>query len=1055
MARFPGAVASAACSQWTAATTTYDPEQALQPSEKFHEPEGLPLPAPAVHREPSSTSSRRRKKTVRHPRAWFREAWMGFKRRLRTATAPSSSSMHDQSTESHFSRVHVGLGASEEVDTIVVDRDWEEEFMRSSVAASEQDDHQHKTGSHPQNGTSVQDSFASQYLGWRGITHFFDSSFMDEAFERSFSHERWQSLKKIGLWASLWFVANWIMGIFVVPQPWALIDKVFNWGVAPALTLPIFVMVLFNVPRDHSKLYQVFITISVWSWSWYLLLTMYLCGNYNGRSYFSCGGKDFVGSFYYNIALQTIALVALGMKRFPATIGATVYFVGACVLIAPDRTTWARLMANFAIYHCLLIYADYMLENAQRRLYCLRSQLKKQYTATQRAQNNERKAADSKRRLTSYVFHEVRVPLNTALLAVQNMTAQMESTKDAGTDTRSGPQGALSDQDIEFSALVGSLTMMSKVLNDVLDFNRMDSGKFESVSRPYSFHEVMQSLLVPLRLATQARGLDLDIDLDPQIDRVVRHAAYEALGETEESIHKHMAMHPDVHGVVMGDETRLRQIITNLASNACKFTHAGGKLTIKTRLIYPTDSKCNKYPGKLSSITDYSSPEYFGSSANGDTLIPPSEGQDANSERNEEAGSGLKQSLVEMHNQSETAAAGSLERIVVRIEVQDTGSGIAPEDMYDGKLFSAFIQTEQGRRQGGKGTGLGLALVRQIVKLSGGRLGLKSRLGEGSTFWVEIPLGVGLKTVAPQSKAEPELELTSPRDGNTKHVGWHRRFSDPTTDTLMLLDAAALRAARKQPADERPMSALPGLMEHGGRVELTLAKTDSKTSLPTSANTTTSSYQLDESMITVQSRLTQEDVSRTSLSIPPQRPPPPEAQLSGSTIAPCTPPPPSPPPLNVLVVDDDAVTRMLMKRMLSRLGCKVFTAENGRVALNMLMGTTETPDSDTSKGSGPILDRKSLTRSSLEIVPTNYPIVFLDNQMPVMSGLQLVAQLRTMGRDDFVVGVTGNALRSDQEEYIEAGVDRVLTKPVLEVDLKSMLTVARERFAKAARSPPT
>lgn len=65
----------------------------------------------------------------------------------------------------------------------------------------------------------------------------------------------------------------------------------------------------------------------------------------------------------------------------------------------------------------------------------------------------------------------------------------------------------------------------------------------------------MQSLLVPLRLATDARGLDLEIDLDPQIDRVVRHAAYEAMGETEESIHKHMAIHPDVHGVVTGDET--------------------------------------------------------------------------------------------------------------------------------------------------------------------------------------------------------------------------------------------------------------------------------------------------------------------------------------------------------------------------------------------------------------------------------------------------------------------------------------------------------------------
>jgi len=48
----------------------------------------------------------------------------------------------------------------------------------------------------------------------------------------------------------------------------------------------------------------------------------------------------------------------------------------------------------------------------------------------------------------------------------------------------------------------------------------MDSGRFESVSRPYAFHQVMRGLFVPLRLATDARNLELVTDLDPCIDKV-------------------------------------------------------------------------------------------------------------------------------------------------------------------------------------------------------------------------------------------------------------------------------------------------------------------------------------------------------------------------------------------------------------------------------------------------------------------------------------------------------------------------------------------------------
>ena len=51
----------------------------------------------------------------------------------------------------------------------------------------------------------------------------------------------------------------------------------------------------------------------------------------------------------------------------------------------------------------------------------------------------------------------------------------------------------------------------------------MDSGRFESVSKPYYFHQVMRSLFVPLRLAADARQLEFITDLDVRIDRVRDH----------------------------------------------------------------------------------------------------------------------------------------------------------------------------------------------------------------------------------------------------------------------------------------------------------------------------------------------------------------------------------------------------------------------------------------------------------------------------------------------------------------------------------------------------
>ena len=103
-------------------------------------------------------------------------------------------------------------------------------------------------------------------------------------------------------------------------------------------------------------------------------------------------------------------------------------------------------------------------------------------------------------------------------------------------------------------------------VSDITPSNRMDSGRFEMLFKPYAFHSVIRSLFIPLRMATDARNLELVTSLDENIDKVARQAAYEAAGEDPAEIEKYMDEEED--GVVLGDAIRLRQIINNLARSA-------------------------------------------------------------------------------------------------------------------------------------------------------------------------------------------------------------------------------------------------------------------------------------------------------------------------------------------------------------------------------------------------------------------------------------------------------------------------------------------------------
>ena len=365
-----------------------------------------------------------------------------------------------------------------------------------------------------------------------------------------------------------------------------------------------------------------------------------------------------------------------------------------------------------------------------------------------------------------------------------------------------------------------------------------------------------------------------------------------------------------------------------------------------------------------------------------------------------------------------------------------------------------------GRQQGGKGTGLGLALVRQIVKLSGGRLGLKSEVGTGSTFWVDLrewiigvrsvhglpgdllhaALGVGKKVLPPEQQhptASRAGSMDHPRSPASSHPHLEKVQAAPATSTTLLervTGADGLVQLVPRNADDIP-EPVPALKESLEVLKTRALNRPSPAKREPNATTSTSLTQDPPLPNTMTKRPTYIDLPK-----PPRFP---ATRSPGDRLSPSLIRPPTPenlageeitPELPVLVVDDDKMTRMLMRRMLERLKCVVTTAVNGQQALELITRVgdgrgVDTPGSDeggyfadgcvanSSTGQGP--DGLFTPRTS----ESEFALVFLDNQMPVLSGVEMVRKLRKLGREDFVVGVTGNALLPDQEEYLAAGAD--------------------------------
>ncbi|GAA6001123.1 uncharacterized protein JCM10292_006385 [Rhodotorula paludigena] len=1103
------------------------------------------LPPPAVAFVPPGTTNK------------LKVRWQKLKRRIGNGSAPSESlgdptATTESDTGSTFAggrRAGVLGGAGKDgekgdeedlgVDEVVVEQTNDYDCWKRTTIPSASASHRGNTGTGTSPGTGQIGTMPSdgssfrqtayeangpvdaaigfvRYRVWPIMSRFFAPSYHDPSVEDAYQKECWYNGKGSHIFGAMYFTINWALTVALIPKPWSAWNKASLWAIWPVFIVPLIALAAFDVPRRHTWLWQGLVFCAIVFPAIHNPVDQYMCHFY--RSNPNCGGKDFMATFYYVTALPTVALFAMGQKRLFAVIFDVIWLVIVAVLILPDRPAYVRNVVNILLFQGFILFLHYLREMADRRMYTMRAELKISFKAKQRAQQNEKRQMDAKRRFSSYIFHEVRVPLNTALLAVQNLKGLNVFNKD-------------SENAIEYSALEGSLQMMSQVLNDVLDFSRMERGGFSSVSRPFSLHNVMRSIFVPLRLDAAARGLTLDTTLDVRIDELAVQAS-----RGGQPLPPNMAVR-EGDGVVMGDEMRLRQIIGNLVSNACKFSPAGGRITIKTELIYPLESYDTPQnlpsSAELAGLEDGDDEKHgqdreraksHASAKTDDTLAP-----------GETTATRLTPNRLQQHEAKTSPQTPQM--LVVRFEVQDTGVGIRSSDMAESRLFSPYVQTAVGREQGGKGTGLGLSLVRQIVMLSGGRLGVRSKVGEGSTFWIEMPYALSTfpsaPPTSPRAKSGGFADVGAGRGSSLSGLGQRKdpkgdstavtpatdssgasdyrfvgslrkRSSDPTLDSI---DESSLASPRPRDSSvttqlsiptsrfSPPASpAIPNVTTPNLFVHTPTPPNVATPHLFMSGATSATSPAIFSPHFSLGGPIRPENRSHVSSASAPADVTLSPAEASSPVVSPAPLPPIAQPlapgpataaavaastsgklefpdgPLKVLVVDDDTLTRRLMSRMMLRLGCEVETAENGKIALDMILappppGQASADGAEESSGSGTpeeidaaergvAIARKKPKKVGLPGPPAesvgidafqHYHIVFLDNQMPVCSGVQVVTKLRQLGRDDLVVGVTANALLSDQEQYLESGASFILTKPVLEVDLRKYLLIADKR----------